>query len=76
MAKRTNINAAHLAALRMEAERIVEQDGSDALIHFYDIDMQTPCGVDLTTTPYTYGSPERDEITCPLCIAEHRTAVA
>lgn len=66
-------------ALRMDAERIVEQDGADALVHFWTLgpgNDHSACGVNIMTTPYTFGSPEWPEVTCPPCKATRPAEVA
>lgn len=44
---------------------------ADELIHYWTGDGTDPsaCGVDVFHTPYTYGSPEWDEVTCADCSA-------
>lgn len=69
---RDEINAAHAAALAEDAERLVASDGRDALIHYWtpaDGDDVSACGVNIMTTPYTFGSPEWSEVTCKPCEA-------
>jgi hypothetical protein len=68
------IDIDHAEALRMEAARIVEQDGEDALIHLWNLtSAPSACGVDILHTPYTFGSDEPSEVTCPVCLST-RTA--
>jgi hypothetical protein len=68
----------------MDAERInaIAEQGDtedDDLIHFWVGD-RTPsaCGVDIWTTPYTFGSPVLAEVTCETCKGreQHRQFVA
>jgi hypothetical protein len=63
------ITEAHGLALAEYAERAKTPAPGDETIHFWDYSSEhSACGVDIVRTPYTYGSPERDEITCPACI--------
>ena len=62
--------AAYIEAAAEDAERLVAKDGEDALIHHWSTftDEPSDCGVDIATTPYTFGSPEWDEVTCKPCL--------
>jgi hypothetical protein len=68
-----------LRELREQDRRDAEQSEDDDLIHLWAGD-RTPaaCGVDIFTTPYTYGSPELAEVTCDTCKGreQHRQFVA
>jgi hypothetical protein len=67
------VDAAHGEALAIDAERtdfLAEQGDTeeDDLIHFWMGDRSpSACGVNISTTPYTYGSPVLAEVTCDEC---------
>jgi hypothetical protein len=48
---------------------------SDETVHYWDQSGSEPaaCGLNLLTTPYTYGSPVWGGVSCPLCLM-HRPA--
>lgn len=55
-------------------EQTTPETESDEIIHFWDQAARdardvAACGVDIMHIPYTSGSPERAEVTCPACIA-------
>jgi hypothetical protein len=45
---------------------------AEDIIHFRADDMESlsACGVNIDTTPYTFATPERQDVTCPTCIAK------
>lgn len=43
---------------------------SENKICFSDESVQSPCGVDLYRTPYTFGTDSWPEVTCPECLAK------
>lgn len=68
----------HAAARTEDAERLVEKDGADALVHFWTQDAGdelSACYVNIMTTPYTYGSPEWSEVTCKPCLSTQMTDI-
>jgi hypothetical protein len=76
---RQTTEQAHAEALAIDAERTSFLAGQgdtedDGLIHFWVGD-RTPsaCGVDIFTTPYTYGSPVLAEVTCEACKDRYST---
>lgn len=55
-------------------EQTTPETDTEEIIHFWDqaprnVEGLTACGVDIMHTPYTFGSPEQAEVTCPACIA-------
>jgi hypothetical protein len=44
---------------------------AEDIIHFRADDMESlsACGVNIDTTPYTFATPERQDVTCPTCWA-------
>lgn len=68
---RPAIAAAYVEAAEEYVQRSTE---ADELIHLWTQNTDfSACGVNIMTTPYTFGSPERAEVTCPACVVKYET---
>lgn len=58
-----------------EDEARLMQSQDDDLIHYVAADADvSPCDVNIMTTPYTFGSADWSDVTCPACLKRLETA--
>src|SRR6185312_10914023 len=65
---RPAIAAAYIEACREDAERMAASRDDDLIHHWSGSWDRSACGVDILSTPYTFGAPELALVTCKACL--------